>query len=143
MSLVLEMVIKDAVKEAAREAAREAMHKYLYNNFEGAPSGGYNDTAVLGVIAKRRDSKMAWMDFSDKELRIVNEVEKKPGMKQHQICTLMSIHDAAYADGTCEEGTTKALLANLCDRKVLISSTKQGYTLNDSDTPPPPILPKI
>lgn len=137
MSLVLEMAIKDAVKEATREA----VHKYLYNDCEGAPSGGYNDTAVLEVKVKRRASKMSWMDFSDKELRIVNEVEKKPGMKQHQICTLMSTHDAAYADGMCEEGTTKALLANLCDRKVLLSSTKNGYTLNDSSTPPPCKLP--
>ena len=133
MSLVLEMAIKDAVKEATREA----VHKYLYNNLEAAPSGGYNDTAVQKVETKRRTHKMSWMDFSDKELRIVNEVEKKPGMKQHQICTLMSTHDDAYADGMCEEGTTKALLANLCDRKVLISSTKNGYTLNDSSTPPP------
>jgi len=130
MSLIFEMAIE--------KAAKEAMHKYLYNDLEGTSGVGYNDTAVLGGVAKRRDSKMSWMDFSDKELRIVNEVEKKPGMKQHQICTLMSTHDAAYADGTCEEGTTKFLLANLCDRKVLISSPKNGYTLNDSDTPPPP-----
>jgi len=129
MSLIFEMAVKDVIKEA--------FHKYLYdNNAEGHPMGGFNDTMVSGVITKRRDGKMSWMDFSDKELRIVNEVEKKPGMKQHQICTLMSTHDAAYADGTCEEGTTKFLLANLCDRKVLISSTKNGYTLNDSSTPP-------
>lgn len=130
MSLILEMIIKDA--------AKEAVHNFLYNDLEGHPSGGYNNNAVLGAVSKRRVHKMSWMDFSDKELRIVNEVEKKPGMKQHQICTLMSTHDAAYADGTCEEGTTKALLANLCDRKVLVSSPKQGYSLNDA--PPPPSL---
>lgn len=130
MSLIFEMAIKAEVKEQLKN--------FLYNDLEGHPSGGYNNNAVLGAIAKRRVHKMSWMDFSDKELRIVNEVEKKPGMKQHQICTLMSTHDAAYADGTCEEGTTKALLANLCDRKVLVSRSKQGYTLNDSSTPPPP-----
>jgi hypothetical protein len=142
MSLVLEMVIKDAVKEAAREAAREAMHKYLYNNFEGAPGGGYNDTAGLSVIAKRRTHNMSWMDFSDCELRIVNEIEKNPGMGGKQIIAIMAKPDAAYADGECQENTTKVLLANLVKRKVILSSPG-GYTLNDSDTPPPPILPKI
>ena len=144
MSLVLEMAIKDAVKEAAREAAREAMHKYLYNDCEGAPSGGYNDTAVQKVETKRRTHKMSWMDFSDKELRIVNEIEKNPGMGGKQIIALMSTYDADYADGQCQEAMTKMLLANLVDRKVLISQGKQGYILNDSDTPPPcklPILP--
>jgi len=132
MSLIFEMAIKAEIKEQVKH--------FLYSGKE--PSGIGHMTGGMNP-ANRRTHKMAWMDFSDKELRIVNEVEKKPGMKQHQICTLMSTHDAAYADGTCEEGTTKALLANLCDRKVLVSSPKQGYTLNDSETPTPPILPVV
>ena len=86
---------------------------------------------------------MSWMDFSDKELRIVNEIEKNPGMGGKQIIALMSNFDAEYPDGQCEENTTKILLSNLVGRKVLISQGKGGYILNDSDTPPPPILPKI
>jgi hypothetical protein len=135
MSLIFEMAIE--------KAAKEAMHKYLYNDSEGTSGNGYNDSAALNVVAKRRDSKMSWMDFSDKELRIVNEVEKKPGMGGKQIIALMSTFDAEYPDGQCEENTTKILLSNLVGRKVLISQGKGGYILNDSDTPPPPILPKI
>jgi len=135
MNLIFEMAIE--------KAAKEAMHKYLYNDSEGTSGGGYNDSAVLNVVAKRRDSKMSWMDFSDKELRIVNEVEKKPGMGGKQIIALMSTFDAEYPDGQCEENTTKILLSNLVGRKVLISQGKGGYILNDSDTPPPPILPKV
>jgi hypothetical protein len=136
MSLIFEMAVKDVIKEA--------FHKYLYdNNAEAQPMGGYNNTAVLNVVAKRRDSKMSWMDFSDKELRIVNEIEKNPGMGGKQIITLMSTFDAAYPDGQCQDAMTKMLLANLVDRKVLISQGKQGYILNDSETPPPPILPKV
>jgi len=130
MNLIFEMAIE--------KAAKEAMHKYLYNDSEGTSGGGYNDSAVLNVVAKRRDSKMSWMDFSDKELRIVNEVEKKPGMGGKQIIALMSTFDAEYPDGQCEENTTKILLSNLVGRKVLISQGKGGYILNDSDTPPPP-----
>ena len=81
---------------------------------------------------------MSWMDFSDKELRIVNEIEKNPGMGGKQIVALMSTFDAEYPDGQCQEAMTKMLLANLVDRKVLISQGKQGYILNDSYTPPPP-----
>ena len=131
MSLIFEMAIK--------EAAREAFHKYLYNDNDGASgAGGYNDTAVQKVETKRRTHKMSWMDFSDKELRIVNEVEKKPGMQQDAIIAIMKEYDADYPDGDCGASMTKFLLANLCDRKVLIASTKNGYTLNDSSTPPPP-----
>lgn len=131
MSLIFEMAVKAEVKEA--------LNKYLYNDFEGTPSGGYNDTVVLEVKIKRRASKMSWMDFSDKELRIVNEVEKNPGMGGKQIVALMSTFDSEYPDGQCQEAMTKMLLANLVDRKVLISQGKQGYILNDSDTPPPPL----
>ena len=135
MSLIFEMAIK--------EAAREAFHKYLYNDNDGASGGaGYNDTAVQKLETKRRTHKMSWMDFSDKELRIVNEIEKNPGMGGKQIIALMSNFDAEYPDGQCEENTTKILLSNLVGRKVLISQGKGGYILNDSDTPPP-ILPKI
>jgi len=134
MNLIFEMAIE--------KAAKEAMHKYLYNDSEGTSGGGYNDSAVLNVVAKRRDSKMSWMDFSDKELRIVNEVEKKPGMGGKQIIALMSTFDAEYPDGQCEENTTKILLSNLVGRKVLISQGKGGYILNDSDTPPPPPPPQ-
>lgn len=136
MSLVLEMALK--------EAAKEAVHNFLYNNSEAAPSGGYNDMRATCVIKKRRTQKMSWMDFSDKELRIVNEVEKNPGMGGKQIVALMSTFDSEYPDGQCEENTTKVLLSNLVGRKVLISQGKGGYILNDSDTPPPcklPILP--
>lgn len=131
MSLVLEMAVK--------EAAKEAMHHFLYNNSDPSPSGGYNDKAVITVSIKRRAAKMSWMDFSDKELRIVNEVEKNPGMGGKQIIALMSTFDAEYPDGQCEENTTKILLSNLVGRKVLISQGKGGYILNDSDTPPPPV----
>ena len=130
MSLIFEMAIK--------EAAREAFHKYLYNDNDGASGGGgYNDTAAQKVETKRRTHKMSWMDFSDKELRIVNEIEKNPGMGGKQIVALMSTFDAEYPDGQCQEAMTKMLLANLVDRKVLISQGKQGYILNDSDAPPP------
>jgi hypothetical protein len=130
MSLIFEMAIE--------KAAKELMHNYLYNDSEGTSGGGCNDSAVLNVVAKRRDSKMSWMDFSDKELRIVNEVEKNPGMGGKQIIAFMSTFDSEYPDGQCQEAMTKMLLANLVDRKVLISQGKQGYILNVSVTPPPP-----
>ena len=131
MSLVLEMAIE--------KAAREAMHHFLYNDLEGAPNGGYNDTAVLGVIAKRRAHNMSWMDFSDEELKIVNEIERNPGMKGDQIIKFMSVNNATGTGVTCEAAATKGLLSNLVKRKVLISSgNNEGYTLNDSSTPPPP-----
>ena len=74
---------------------------------------------------------MAWMDFSDCELRIVNEIEKNPGMGGKTIIALMSIADAAYPDGTCEISTTKVLLAHLVKRKVIVSQGNNGYFLND------------
>ena len=122
-------VFETAVKEVVRE---EFLH-FLYND---------NDTSATGQISerttkvKRRRNKMTWMDFSDAELRIVDEVEKNPGMKQTAIVSLMSVHDEAYPDGTCEAGTVRVLLANLVKRKVLIASGTNGYTLNDSDYPP-------
>ena len=125
MSSVFETAVKDVVRE-------EFLH-FLYND---------NDTSATGQIserttkAKRRRNKMTWMDFSDAELRIVDEVEKNPGMKQTAIVSLMSVHDEAYPDGTCEAGTVRFLLANLVKRKVLIASGTNGYTLNDSDYPP-------
>ena len=130
MSLIFKMAIK--------EAAKEAMHHFLYDDNTGSSSGA-------GAITKtkRRGHKMAWMDFSDCELRIVNEIEKNPGMGGKTIIALMSIADAAYPDGTCEISTTKVLLANLVKRKVIVSQGNNGYFLNDSETPPPPILPKI
>jgi hypothetical protein len=133
MNLIFEMAIKDVIKEA--------FHKYLYNDLEGSPGGGYNETAVIGVIAKRRTHNMSWMDFSDEELKIVNEVERNPGMKGDQIIKFMSVHNTTGTGVTCEAAVTKGLLSNLVKRKVLISN--EGYTLNDSSTPPPPILPKI
>jgi len=131
MSLVFEMAVKDVVKEA--------FHKYLYdNNAEGHPLGGYNDTAVLSVIAKRRAHNMSWMDFSDEELKIVNEVERNPGMKGDQIIKFMSVNNPTGTGVTCEAAVTKGLLSNLVKRKILISSgAQEGYTLNDSSTPPP------
>jgi hypothetical protein len=127
MSLIFEMAIE--------KAAKEAMHKYLYNDSEGTSGGGYNDSAVLNAVAKRRDSKMSWMDFSDEELKIVNEVERNPGMKGDQIIKFMSVHNPTGTGVTCEAAVTKGLLSNLVKRKVLISN--EGYTLNDSSTPPP------
>jgi hypothetical protein len=129
MSLIFEMAIK--------EAAKEAMHHFLYNDKEvsgiGHMTGGMTP-------AKRRKHKMAWMDFSDCELRIVNEIEKNPGMGGKTIIALMSIADAAYPDGTCEISTTKVLLANLVKRKVIVSQGNNGYFLNDSETPPPHLI---
>ena len=132
MSLVFEMAIKAEIKEQLKH--------FLYNDNE-ASSTGHMTTGM--TQAKRRKHKMAWMDFSDKELRIVDEIEKNPGMGGKQIVALMSTFDAEYPDGQCQEAMTKMLLANLVDRKVLISQGKQGYILNDSDTPPPPISPKV
>ena len=43
MNLIFEMAIE--------KAAKEAMHKYLYNDSEGTSGGGYNDSAVLNVVA--------------------------------------------------------------------------------------------
>jgi hypothetical protein len=133
MSLVFEMAIKEAVKEQLKH--------FLYNNAEASGMG-----RMTGMTsAKRRTHKMAWMDFSDCELRIVNEVEKNPGMGGKQIIAMMSTNDTAYPDGTCEISTTKVLLANLVKRKVLISSGSAGggYSLNNSESPPPPILPVV
>ena len=81
---------------------------------------------------------MSWMDFSDKELRIVNDVEKTPGMGGKQIVALMSTFDSEYPDGQCEESTTKVLLSNLVGRRGLISQGKNGSFLNYLDPPPPP-----
>lgn len=136
MSLILEAVLE--------RAAEKVLEKFLYNNTDETSGNCYNNSAILGAKIKRRAEKMSWLNFSDKELRIVNEVEKNPGMGGKQIIALMSTYDADYADGQCQEAMTKFLLANLVDRKVLISQGKHGYVLNDSDTPPPcklPILP--
>jgi hypothetical protein len=125
MSSVFEMAIEKAVKE-------ELLH-FLYNDTDTSTTGQSTQGTTK---VKRRRNKMTWMDFSDAELRIVDEVEKNPGMKQTAIVLLMSVHDEAYPDGTCEAGTVRVLLANLVKRKVLIASGTNGYTLNDSDYPP-------
>lgn len=124
MSLVIEQAVKIAVDKAVFE--------FLFST----PENGYNNLPAACAIKKRRAQKMSWMDFSDKELRIVNEVEKTSGMGGKQIIALMSTFDPEYPDGQCEESTTKVLLSNLVQRKVLISQGKNGYFLNDSDTPP-------
>lgn len=118
MNLIFEMAIK--------EAAKEAMHHFLYDDNTESSSGTGGITKT-----KRRTHKMSWMDFSDCELRIVNEIEKNPGMGGKTIIALMSIADAAYPDGTCEISTTKVLLANLVKRKVIVSQGNNGYFLND------------
>jgi len=125
MSTVFEMAIKEAVKEE--------LINFLYYGNDTIPTGQSSQETNK---VKRRRNKMTWMDFSDAELRIVDEVEKNPGMKQTAIVLLMSVHDEAYPDGTCEAGTVRFLLANLVKRKVLIASGTNGYTLNDSDYPP-------
>lgn len=125
MSSVFEMAIKEAVKE-------ELLH-FLYNDTDTSATG---QISARTTKAKRRDVKMSWLNFSDAELRLVDEIEKNPGMKQTAIVLLMSVHDEAYPDGTCEAGTVRLLLANLVKRKVLIASGTNGYTLNDSDYPP-------
>jgi len=134
MSLVFEIAIKAEIKEQLKH--------FLYNDSEVS---GMGHMAGGMTPAKRRTHKMSWMDFSDCELRIVNEVEKNPGIGGKQIIALMSTNDAAYPDGTCEISTTKVLLANLVKRKVLNSSGSAGggYTLNNSETPTPPILPVV
>jgi len=129
MSLILEAALD--------RAAEKALKEYLTYNVGDNGELCYKDSRVLAVKTKRRAQKMSWMDFSDAELRIVNEVEKNPGMKQTAIVSLMSVHDASYPDGTCEAGTVRVLLSNLVKRKVLIASGTNGYTINDSDTPPP------
>ena len=134
MSLIFEMAIKAEIKEQLKH--------FLYTDKEVSGIGHM----VGGITpAKRRKHKMAWMDFSDCELRIVNEVEKNPGIGGKQIIALMSTNDAAYPDGTCETSTTKVLLANLVKRKVLTSSgsTGGGYSLNDSEPPPPHLTSRI
>ena len=123
-------VFETAVKEVVRE---EFLH-FLYNDND--TSDGVQSNHGTTKAIKRRDEKMSWLNFSDAELRIVDEVEKNPGMKQTAIVSLMSGHDEAYPDGTCEAGTVRVLLANLVKRKVLIASGTNGYTLNDSDYPP-------
>ena len=128
MSLILEAAIE--------RAAEKALKEFLTNNVGDNTEACYKDSGVLGIKVKRRTPKMSWMDFSDAELRIVDEVEKNPGMKQNAIVSLMSVHDASYPDGTCEAGTVRVLLANLVKRKVLIASSTNGYTINDSDYPP-------
>lgn len=121
MSLVLEKALENAAEKILRD----------YSGIS------YNDKVSPSKVEKRRTRKMSWMDFSDEELRIVNEIEKHPGMKQTQIIAMMSVDGSGPDDATCEAGTTRILLANLVKRRVLISSATGGYILNDSDTPPP------
>jgi hypothetical protein len=128
MSLILEAAID--------RAAEKILEKFLYNDTSDNSRICYNNSTGLAIKIKRRAPKMSWMDFSDAELRIVDEVEKNPGMKQTAIVSLMSVHDAAYPDGTPDPATVRFLLANLVKRKVLIASTTNGYTINDSDYPP-------
>ena len=128
MSLILEAAIE--------RAAEKALKEFLTNNVGDNTGTCYKNSGVLGIKVKRRTPKMSWMDFSDAELRIVDEVEKNPGMKQTAIVALMSVHDAAYPDGTPDPATVRFLLANLVKRKVLIASSTNGYTINDSDYPP-------
>jgi hypothetical protein len=128
MSLILEAAIE--------RAAEKVLKEFLTDNVAYNAETLYKNSGVLGFKVLRRTPKMSWMDFSDAELRIVNEVEKNPGMKQNAIISLMSVHDDAYPDGTPDAGTVRFLLANLVKRKVLIASSTNGYTINDSDYPP-------
>ena len=129
MSLVFEMAIKEAVKEQLKH--------FLYNDAEVSGMGH-----MTGMTpAKRRTHKMTWVDFSDEELKIVNEVERNPGMKGDQIIKFMSVHNPTGTGVTCEAAVTKGLLSNLVKRKVLISN--EGYPLNDSSPPPPCKLPTL
>lgn len=123
MSLIFEMAIK--------EAAKEAMQNFLYNDNNESCRGSARSTTT-----KRREHKMTWIDFSDEELKIVNEIEARPGMKAEQIIAFMSVNNTAGVGVTCEANTTKVLLANLVKRKVITASTTQGYHLNDAAPPP-------
>ena len=126
MSLAFQMAIKEVVRE-------EFLH-FLYNDTD--ISDGVQSNQGTTKAIKRRDEKMSWLNFSDKELRIVNEVEKNPGMGGKEVVALMEKFDAEYPDGQCKENMTKVLLSNLVSRKVLISQVNEGYILNDSDYPP-------
>lgn len=126
MSLAFQMAIKEVVRE-------EFLH-FLYNDTDISTDVQSNQGTTKSI--KRRDEKMSWLNFSDAELRIVDEVEKNPGMKQNAIISLMDVHDDAYPDGSPDAGTVRVLLANLVKRKVLIASSTNGYTINDSDYPP-------
>lgn len=120
------------ILEALKCAAEKAVNEYLFQ----PPANVYNSERPVSVVKKRRAAKMSWLDFSDKELRIVNEVEKTPGMSGKQIVAIMEAFDAEYPEGQCAEGFTKFLLSNLVGRKVLINKSNDGYHLNESDTPP-------
>ena len=127
------------IKEALKSAAEKAVYEFLFES----PTNVYNSERPVCIVKKRRAAKMSWLDFSDNELRIVNEVEKTPGMSGKQIVVIMEAFDAEYPEGQCGEGFTKFLLSNLVGRKVLINKSNDGYHLNDSDIPPSPIASKL
>lgn len=125
----MSQVLKEAIQAAAKEVVQEFLCLKDENEFS---------RSVLSPdkFTHRRSSQMKWFDFSDEELRIVNEIEKKPGMKQSEIVAFMSVAGSGPEDVSCEAATTKFLLANLVKRNVLISSPTRGYRLND-DNPHP------
>jgi hypothetical protein len=115
------------LKDAINKAAQEAIQHYLGASYEGSS----NSVLSPDKFTHRRSSNMKWFDFSDEELRIVNEIEKKPGMKQSEIIAFMSVAGSGPEDVSCEAGTTKFLLANLVKRRVLVSSPSNGYRINE------------
>lgn len=132
----LKMLNVEAVlSHAAEKILREIINYKDSNGVESSCGSGAKETKI-----KRRKTLQEWMDFSDEELKIVNEIEAKPGMKAEQIIAYMSVNNTAGVGVTCEANTTKVLLANLVKRKVITASTTQGYMLNNAAPPPPPSL---
>lgn len=116
-----------AIEKALQQAAEKLIMEFINGGNQEKINCEVNTTN--NGYTQKRTSKIHWCDFSDEELRIVNEIEKKPGMKQIELISLMSINGSNSNEVTCEAGTVKFLLANLVKRKVLISSPTNGYRL--------------
>jgi hypothetical protein len=127
--------MSQVLMEAIQVAAREAVQQFLCLKSDEGISRDVLSPDV--TISHRRTMKTYFgYDFSDEELRMVNEIEKKPGMKQVEIIALMSIKGSGPDEVSCEAATVKVLLANLVKRKVLLASPFHGYRLNDASPPP-------
>lgn len=116
-----------AIEKALQQAAEKLILEFINGGNLEKINSELNTTN--NGYTQKRTSKIHWCDFSDEELRLVNEIEQKPGMKQIEIINLMSVNGSSPEDVTCEAGAVKVLLANLVKRKVLISSPTNGYRL--------------